>query len=254
MAVYQFVFDDFNDNSFDTVFKWTYAVNAPSITESGGKLNTPSALYTNGPNVVFSNMVQNYDISKGRLAYQVTKSGTTDSNTYLYFGMIDVNFNYLSLFGRSTAADIQVAGNSTGTGTATQVETTIGLGPSLPAGIWLGWDYNVATKTYSLSKSTDGVTWTQIWKFVVTAAGAFNYKQCRFMMGTTCYAAAPTNFSAAWDNPSYFATDTYLKVKYRTTSSTWADASVKYRSTTSTWKRPITRFKVSGGYWGRPNP
>lgn len=254
MAVYQFIYDDFNDNVFDTPARWTYYVGAPSISETGGRLLTPAAANT-APNVVYSRPSTYGDISRGRMAYQLNKSGTINSDTYLYFGLVDGSFKQLSVFGRSNDTSIQAAGNDTGTGTATQLETTIGLGTTLPANIWLGWDYNTSTKTYTLSKSTDAVTWTGIWKYVVSVSGSFDWKRTRFMMGTSCYGVIPT-FLASWDNPSYFATDTQLKIKYRTSSNTWADASVKYRSSAGTWKRAVPRFAqgTGGSAWARPNP
>lgn len=247
MATYQFIYDDFNDNSIDST-RWSNVTGSSGLqTETSGKLNTPCAASTAATRIVTTRNW--YDLRKGRLAIRYTRSGTTNGNVYAYWGLRDINNNWFTLFSRSSDANMQMADNTAGTGTATQVESTIGMGPSWTNNHWVGWNYTEATKTYSLGKSSDGVTWTEIYKYVVTTAGAFNPTQVGFMLGCSGFFGNVTNFTPQWDDASYFATDTALKTRVRFGGS-WVYASPKVR-VDGAWKRPIGKIR-SGTLWVRP--
>lgn len=247
MAVYQFVYDNFNDNSIDLT-KWQAAPGSSGTqTETSGRLNTPAAA-SSAPTIMRMNRNW-YDLRKGRLAVRMTRSGTTNPDVYTYWGIRDQNNRHLTLFFRSNDANIQVALNDTGTGTSTFVDTTVGMGPSWAANTWAGWTYNATTKVYSLGKSTDGVNWTEIYKYTVTTSADFDPKMAGLVLGCTSYGTV-TNFTPQWDDATYFATDTDLKVRVRYGGS-WVLASPKVRID-GVWKRPISRFRYNGT-WRRSN-
>lgn len=245
MAVIQFVFDNFNDNSINTAL-WTPGVGSTAQSETSGKLNTPAASSSAPTTMTGKNNY--YDLTKGRLAVRLTRSGTVDTNVYTFFGIKDDTGNGYLNFHRSSDATISNGINSLGTGTATNVDTTVGMGPSMVANTWFGWTYTVATSTYSLDKSTDGTTWTQVHKFVTTAAGSFNYKKVQLHLGCTSYGTV-TNFTPQWDDVTYFATDTLLRGKVRYNGA-WLAVYPRVRYA-SAWYRPITKTRIAGG-WGRP--
>jgi hypothetical protein len=242
MTQYQFIIDNFNDNSIDTSI-WSPASGSVNQTETSGKLNTPCA--ASAAPTSMRTQRNWYDLRKGRLAIRLTRSGTTDSNVYTYFGIRDVSNNNYFLFARSNDATLQNAANDLGTGTATNVDTTIGLGPSWTANSFIGWTYTEGTKTYSLGKSTDGVTWTEIHKYVVTTSGAFDFKRAGLMVGCTSYGTV-TNFTPQWDDYSYFIQNTALTVKTRS-GGAWVASSVKVRSG-GAWKRAVQKVRTSGGW------
>lgn len=247
MAVYQYVYDNFADNSFDTTNRWEVAPGSSGLqVETGGRLNTVCAA-SSAPTLVRTTKWW-HDLRKGRLAVRFSRSGTTNSDVYTYWGIRDPQNRYLSLFGRSSDANIQVALNDTGTGTSTFVDTTVGMGPSWTANSWLGWTYTDGTKVYSLSKSTDGVNWTEIYKYTVTSSGLFDPKRAGLILGCTSYGTV-TNFTPSWDDVSYFATDTALRVRVRY-GGAWVYASPKVR-VDGVWKRPITRY-FGNSTWRRP--
>jgi hypothetical protein len=231
---YQYLYDDFTDNSIDAS-RWSQPTpNSGLHVESGGRLLTPCAA-SSAPTVMRS--YRNwYDLRKGRLAVRFSRSGTTNSDVYTFFGLRDNANNTFTLFARSNDHTLQIAGNTAGTGTATQIDNTIGLGPSWTANTWLGWTYTESTKTYSLSKSTNLTTWTEIYKYVVTTSGAFKFRQAGWFLGCTSYGAV-TNFTPSWDEPSYIAYDADLQVRVRYGGS-WVNASPKVR-VGGAWKRPI---------------
>ncbi len=246
MTIYQYIYDDFNDNSIDSA-RWTSVTGGSGLqSETGGRFLTPCAA-ASAPTIMFSSRNW-YDLRKGRLAVRLSRSGTTNTDVYTYFGIRNSNNNNFTLFGRSSDATLQIASNPLGTGTATQTETTIGVGPSWTANSWLGWIYTESTKTYSLGKSTDGVTWTEIYKYVVTTSGAFDPKRAGFVIGCTSYGTV-TNFTPSWDDPSYFATGAELYAHARFGGATVTNASPKVR-VGGVWKRPIGQVRV-GGAWVR---
>lgn len=244
MTIRQFIFDDFNDNSFNTN-KWSVQTPASNThSESGGRLLTPAALSA-APTVVrsYGNW---YNIADGHLAVQISKSGTMNADTYTYFGVRDWDNTYFTVFARSNDANVQIASNGGGAGVQTSVETTIGMGPSLPANTWVGWRYTVATRTMSLQKSSTGTSgWTEIWKWVFNATPTFNWKQCGIILGATCYGTLPT-FQPSWDNVSYFVDHTMLYNRVRV-GGAWVNATPKVR-VGGAWKHAIPRvYQTVGG-------
>lgn len=177
---------------------------------------------------------------------QMSRSGTTDANVYAYYGVRDWDGQTFTVFARSSDGNIQLAVNSGGAGTATQVEATIGMGPSLPANTWLSWIYTPGTRTMSLAKSTSATgTWTEIWKFVYTATPAFKYQQCGIILGSVTYGAV-TNWTPSWDNVSYVVDHTDLRNRVRYNGA-WVYATPKVR-VGGVWKYAIPRIrKVEGG-------
>lgn len=243
---YQFVYDDFNDNSFDTS-RWSIQAGSSNLqTETGGKLNTICAASAS-PTVVRSSR-NFYDLRKGYLAVRFSRSGTTDANVYTYFGLRDSAGHTFTLYGRSSDANIQTAVNDAGTGTSTFVDTTVGLGPSWTANTYLGWSYTDATKVYSLRKSTDGQTWTEIYKYTVTTAGTFDFTKAGLVLGCISFGTV-TSFTSIWDDASYWATDSALKVRVRY-GGAWVYASPKVR-VSGAWKRAVQNVRF-GGEWIRP--
>lgn len=247
MTIHQYVYDDFNDNSIDTA-RWSRQFPGSDLqSETGGRFLTPVAASA-APTIMRSGRNW-YDLRRGRLGVRFSKSGTTDGNVYTYFGIRDINNNYFTLFGRSSDHSLQIATNTLGAGTGTQLETTVGMGPSWVANSWLGWTYNESTKTYSLSKSTNATTWTDIFRYVVTTPGAFNPKLSGFILGAISYGTV-TNFTPSWDDASYFTdhTQLYNRVRY---NGAWVNASPKIWLN-GAWRRPIVKVLANGSAYVRP--
>lgn len=247
MTLISLVYDNFNDNSIDSTL-WTPGVGSTKQTETGGKLNTPAAA-SSAPTTM--TMKRNYyDIRYGRLAVRFTRSGTTDSNVYTFFGLKDyLGYSHLD-FWRSNDASVQNGTNDFGTGTATQMETTVGLGPSWVANSYLAWRYSDLSKTYFLDKSTDGVNWTNIYKYVCTTLGAFNPHRVYLHLGCTSYGTV-TNFTPQWDDVTYFVDHTNLRMATKSSSGN-VSTSPKVR-VGGAWKRALPRVSM-GGYWSQPAP
>lgn len=244
--VVSFVYDNFDDNSIDPT-RWSPAVGSSGLqSESGGRLLTPSA--ASATPTVMRSIRNYYDIRKGRLVVRLTKTGTANADTYTYFGIRDNNGNVLTLFGQSTTASIYVAANGAGDGTETQLETTVGVGPSWTANSYLSWTYDETNKYYVLAKSTNGTTWNNIFRYAVTGTpGPLNYKRVGWFLGCTCYGTV-TNFTPSWDDATYIANepDLYARVRY---NGAMVNATPKVRVDGS-WKRAIGHQRV-GGIWVR---
>lgn len=213
--------------------------------ETGGRLLIPNAL-SSAPTHVWG-LRNFYDLRKGRLAIRFTRTGTADTNAYTMFGLRDnIGYRY-GLFARSTAAGFSNAYNDLGAGTATDNDTTVGLGPSWVANSYIGWAFNESTKTYTLSKSTDGTTWTVIHTYVCTSLGSFNFRRAQLFMANTSY-GTPTTFTGSWDDATYFVDHTNLRIRTRAASGLVA-SSPKIR-TASGWSRVVPKVQV-GGYWSQ---
>lgn len=246
MTIVQVVFDNFNDNSINTAL-WSPGTGSTLQAETSATLKTPCASSSAPTTMTGKNNY--YDLRKGRLGVQMSRSGTTDPNVYTYFGIKDyVGAGFLQ-FWRSNDYTAQTAVNDAGPGTATQVDATIGLGPTLPANTWLGWRFDETAKTYFLDKSSDGVTWTNIYKYVCTTLGVFNYRRAQLHLGCTSYGTV-TNFTPTWDNVTYFVDHTLLRIKTKsggTGANTAASTKVRVGGV---WKRAIPRVRV-GGAWSQ---
>ena len=248
MTQIAFVYDDFNDNSFDAT-RWSAASGSSGLqSETGGRLLTPCAASTAPTHVYGSRNF--YDLRKGRLAVRLSKSGTTDSSVYTMFGVRDPLGRKYGLFGRSSDASFQNAFNDFGTGTATNTDTTVGVGPSWAANSYLGWSFNESTKVLQLSKSTDGVSWTEIHKFTATTLGTLDCTGVNLFLACTSYGTV-TNFTPSWDDVTYFVDHTALRVKTRA-SGGLVSASPKVMIGGS-WKRAVPRVR-SGSDWVQPTP
>lgn len=245
MTQLQFIFDDFADNSFDTANRWTVQTpSAGTYSETGGRLLTPAAS-SSAPNIVWTR--QNwYNIDKGRLAVQMSRSGTTNADTYTYFGVRDWDGKTFTVYARSSDANVQVAANTAGSGTATQTEATIGLGPSLPADTWLGWKFTESTKTFSLAKSSNMTSWTEVWKYVISGTPTFNARQVGLVVGSISFGTVPT-FTPSWNDVSYLIDHTELYNKVRV-GGAWVNATPKVR-VGGAWKRAIPRVRMSSDWY-----
>lgn len=241
-----FLLDDFNDGVLDL----SRIVSADaSVTETGGKLNNPAGPGGGTTRAAYSARL--YDLTKGRLYVQLNSSGSTHADVYKYFGMCDKDLKICSFLGRTTDASMSVGVQSAGMASAftnTNVDTTVGLGPSLPGGIYLGVSYNVGTSTLTFAKSTNQTSWTTIRTTQLTSP-TFDYRRCGLVLGNYNNAGGSSNLVCLWDNLTYGATDADLKVKVRS-GGAWVSASVKVYQD-GTWKRAITKVRESG-QWTRP--
>lgn len=240
-----YVIDDFNDGVLDS-----YKINTfgeAGIVESGGKLRTPAGGGGGVTRPCYSNPL--YDLTKGRLCVQLAKTGTTHVDVYTYFGIWDTASKVYSFFGRTTNADMPGGVDQLGaSSTATNNDTTVGLGPSWTANTYLGVSYVESTRTLTFAKSSSPTgTWTTIRTVVVTTP-AFAFRRAGLIMGMSNFASGSSSMECQWDNLTYVATDTALRVRVRF-GGAWVYASPKVM-VGGVWKRPITRMRNSAN-WNR---
>lgn len=240
-----FLFDDFNDNSIDST-KWTLFGDA-GVTESGGVLRTPppaSAL-----RVAYAE--RKWDLRKGVLAVQLTRSGSATANIFNYFGVWDAAQNVYSAYASAIGGTMQNGVTSgMGAGTTTQLDAN-GMGPSQANGTWFGYWYVEAQNRLSILKSVDnGQTWSGVWQYVANAAPPLDYRRVGLALGCSNTSGTGVTYVPLWDNVTYFATEALLNTTVRYANS-WVFARPKVR-VGGVWKPAILKVRTNG-QWNRPN-
>lgn len=241
-----YLIDDFNDGVLDPLKIDTF--DDVNVTESGGKLLTPAGVGSGSSHTGYT--IPLYDLTKGRLCAQLTKTGTNHADVYTYFGIWDTAYKVYGVLGRTSTADMTTGSDQLGASSSyTNNDTTVGMGPSWVSGTYLGVSYVEGTRTLTFAKSTNLTSWTTIRTVVVTTP-AFAFRRAGLMLGAANFApSSASNIVCQWDNLTYVATDSALRVKVRY-GGAWVYASVKVRDG-GTWKRPITRVRNAGN-WHRP--
>lgn len=241
-----FLTDDFNDNSFDTSL-WDSA-SSPGVSETSGKLHLTA--FTSGTNSTVKGK-RYFNLKKGVVAAKMTKSGTTHSQVYIGVGVIDAAGNNMLLLGQSSSATFTRSSTGITTGATTIVDTTVGLGPTWTGGTWLGSTYNTSDNTYRLLKSTDGVTWTQILRIIVTG-GAMNWADAAvyFQVQNLTSPASNSNVIVDYDDYTFFGTNSLFYSKVRV-GGAWVTALPKMR-VGGAWVPARSKVRLSG-VWGEPN-
>lgn len=194
----QTLIDNFNDNSLDTA-KWQlpYTTTVP-LAESGGKMTIPA---TSQYAKLYGKIRHN--LSTGILAVKYSKTNTPTAETEVYVGAVDALNNEVT--GISTPSGTYVAFNASGAATVSgsaQTETAIGMGPSLPADIWIGVGLIGSDNVAHLFKSTDGQSWFEIAS--ATVGGTFTKSSAGLMLQSGVWSGT-TTFVANFDDASYFA-------------------------------------------------
>lgn len=236
-----FLIDDFNDNSLDSSL-WDAV--GTGVTESSGKLNV-TALHST--NVTIANGKKFVDVKEGIIAGKLTKSAGSHPQMWIDVGVIDTaGFVFRYLFQTSTAT---ISRNNTGstTGTTVVTDTTVGLGPTWTNGTWIGLYYLQSDNTIRCVKSTDGVTWSEIVRVVVTG-GAFDWRNCAFFLevDNQTSPASDSLLTASLDDYTYFADNTYLKSRCRV-SGAWVMGLPKVRIG-GVWVPVRSKARQSGAF------
>lgn len=240
----QFLIDDFADGVIDTT-KWDSFGVSSGIAETGGRLTT-SAFSSGVLTAIYGTRL--YDIRKGILAIRLTKvSGSPNGALHTYFGIWNGGTDVYTIYGNTNTAAMTVALSNLGTGVATNPDTTVGLGPTLPANTWLGWSQ--ATNVLTLSKSSDGVSWTAIHRQTVSAPSSFNYGRVGIVCGMWNNHTGGTNLVDGWDDLSYFSTTSAMRIRTRY-SGAWVYSTPKVRQA-GAWVRVVPKVR-SGGVWVQP--
>jgi hypothetical protein len=244
MALVQFLIDDFSDGIVDTNLWNTFS--NPGISESGGQMRFAPTNAGWEPIAASRNYV---DLSKGYLAFKMSKTGTANGNIYTEIGLFDIASKVTYLGGRSDQATFFPSVIDLGAGTSTSVDTTVAFGPSWVNGTWLGWDYTPSNQRLHLSKSTDGVNWTEIWKYQFTTVPGMDLTRVRGIIGAHNYATSGTgNLVWTYDDYSYFPRDSSLKLKVRYNGA-WVSARPRVRYS-GAWKNSVAKARF-GSQWDR---
>lgn len=243
MAVY--IQDNFDDNVINTDKITTFG--DADVVETGGRLVTPAAGINGKFTIAYS--ATRYDLTKGRLCAQLTKTGTvTGGNIYVYFGVRDPNNKVYTQFGDPNSSQLLAGTDELGASTTnTNNDTTVGVGPTWPADTYLGYSYTESTRTFVIEKSTNLTTWTPIRTIVVTTP-SFLFRRAGVVLGAVNYNATTRDFKSSWNNLTYVSNDVAQKVRVYFNGG-WVYASVKTRTSTNTWVKPITRVRKTSAWW-----
>lgn len=238
-----FLIDDFNDNSIDAS-KWdTFG----GVTESSSRLNI-ARVASGGADGAYCKRY--FNLREGILAAKlVAKSGTTHASVSIGLGVSDLSGNFWQINGPTANANFNRTQGGVAAGATTVVDTTVGFGPSLSLGSWLGYTYNTGDNTIRLLKSSDGVNWSQLHRCIITG-GSMNWGDANIYMEMLNQAGGSSNFVCSWDDPTYFATDTFLKSRVRV-GGAWVMALPKVR-VGGAWIPARSKNRV-GGAWVDPN-
>lgn len=236
--------DNFDDNVINTDKIRTFG--DANITETGGRLVVPAA--GTGGVITTAYSQARYDLTKGRLCAQLTKTGTAGSDIYVYFGIVDPTNKMYTQYGDPNSAQLLAGTDTLGASTSnTNNDTTVGVGPSWVADTYLGYSYTEGTRTLVIEKSTNLTTWTPIRTIVVTTP-AFLFRRAGLVMGAATFNASTTTFKTSWNNLTYVANDNTQKVRVYFNGA-WVYASVKTRTASNTWVKPISRVRKSSAWW-----
>jgi hypothetical protein len=249
MATISFLIDNFDDNSLDTNL-WDTA-GSPGVSETGGRLTltdlTGGGLQASG---VYPKRF--FNLHKGILALKMSKTGTTHSQVFVSIGVKDASGNYFEMHGQSSTATISRTSSGVTAGTATVVDTTVGLGPTWTADTWIGFYYNDSDNTIRLAKSTDGVIWTQIVRTIITASSLV-WGDCGIFLEVenNTSPASNSNLVVSYNDYTYFAlNDAFFKNRVRVggawilgqpkvrVSGAWVPVRSKVRDA-GVWKEPV---------------
>lgn len=154
------IFDNFNDNTIDTN-KWFTL--AGQLAETSGRLKlTCSEL-----DETRIHGLPYCDMTKGILAAKLYFNGESTINMLRFFGFCDESDLSCVLVGDTNYPDLGFTSYdlSFDSGTVVQDETVIGISSSWVDGTYIGVTAtgNTVGSTVYFKKSSDGITWTNIW-------------------------------------------------------------------------------------------
>lgn len=207
----QAVYDNFDDNSFDTG-KWNdidSGIGPGYITETGGtlKLKAVSA-------EVEVDTTATFDTTKGFWAvkWSHTGTGTPDTagdgstGTETYFGFADAADHYVELQAWPVSNHWYSWADGVGATTSNDIGPANAFGAAWNDGDYIGiGNYNLAgDQRVHVYKSSDATTWTEVASFKIT--GAINMSAVKFFFGTHQLTGSST-WVSVFDEASTFAID-----------------------------------------------
>lgn len=244
----QTIYDDFNDNSFDTTL-WN-RTNSTSVVEASAVMTLSET--SSNVELISKNT---FDLTNGIVAAKISKNNTAAAATEAYINITDA---------ATLAAGNQAQATSTGTAgtiswdnrgsctitSPTNVGTPVGPTASSgwTAGTWWGIGNMGATNVLHLYKSSDGQTWTEMSH--VTLGGTFS-KTAAHVEFMTNNGGTTTTFQMVVDDVSYFLPTTIVG-KVRSAGAWVTPTAVKVRSG-GAWVDPTAVKVRSGGAWVVPS-
>lgn len=242
MPYQQTIYDNFNDNSINGSL-WSPSHSTDYISEVSGKLKVTCSETTD----VYVYGTPTYDITKGIIAAKFYTTGTPDEYVKqvfgIYAGTIDYEDYTLALYADTDTADLGFSSYVASFASESIVkDTVIGLGPSWTDGTYLGAYFNANDDTFHFVKSTDGVTWTNVFMGTLDY-NTIDFSSVGLYLGLSNNDYIETNYSIQIDDASYFA---HVSAKAMV-SSAFISATPKVRVGGS-WVEPAVKARV-GGSW-----
>lgn len=248
MTYTQTLYDDFNDNTFDTT-KWN-RTNSTNVVEASAVMSITAIAGTNEELVSKTS----FDLTTGIVAGKISKTGTANAGTDFYINITD---------SATVGSGNQAQGTSQGTAgtigwdnrgsTTITSPTNVGtpIGPTATsgwtAGTWWGIGNMGATNILHLYSSTDGQTWTEMSH--VTLGGTFS-KTASFVEFMTNDTTSLSGSKMVVDDVSYFVPST-VAGKVRSGAAWVKPTAAKVRSG-GAWVVPTAVKVRSGGAWVVP--